>query len=102
MEWVIRQTENNITVDITADGIANHLEYVADGKPRIAGTEPAAKARWVARASWEGKDFVLVSQREDKSLPELNSRFSLSADGKVLSVRRVMGDNDQTWIFEKK
>jgi hypothetical protein len=102
LEWRIKQTGNNIAVEIIADGTTNRLVYVVDGKPRLATVDPESKIKVVAQASWQGKELVLVSRFEDESLPELTSRFSLSTDGKVLSVRRVMGDRDITFVFEKQ
>jgi hypothetical protein len=102
LEWKIKQDGDRIAVDITADRIKNRLEYITDGKPRVAGVDPVSNTKIIARASWEGRDLVLVSELQDKKQPVLTSRFSLSANGKVLSVRRTMGDLDKTFVFEKQ
>jgi hypothetical protein len=102
LEWRIKQEGNKIEVEIIADQVTNRLEYVVDGKPRVAGVDPRSKSKIIARASCEGMDLILVTEFQDEARPVLTSRFSLSADGNVLSVRRIMGDLDKTFVFEKQ
>ncbi len=103
--WRIKQAGDRIVVEITDDRMSNRLEYVTDKKPRVAGVVPGqdgSDKKITARAWWEGKELILISQFQDGALPDLTSRFSLSPDGKVLSVRRVMGDMDRTLVFDKQ
>ena len=104
-EWRIKQAGDRIVVEITGDRISNRLEYMADKKPRVAGVVPGqdgSDKKITTRAWWEGKELILISEFQDGALPELTSRFSLSPDGKVLFVRRVMGDMDRTLVFDKQ
>ena len=104
-EWRIKQAGDRIVVEITGDRISNRLEYVTDKKPRIAGVLPGqdgSDKKITARAFWEGKELILISEFQDGALPELTSRFSLSPDGKMLSVKRVMGDMERTLVFDKQ
>ncbi len=102
LEWRIKQAGNRSVVEITGDHVTNMLEYVVDGRPRVAGMMPGSNKKITTRASWEGRELKLISEFQDRELPELTSRFSLSADGKVLSVRRISGDLDMTLVFEKQ
>ncbi len=102
LAYRIKQKGNKILVEIAWEGGVNRLEYVADGTARIAGFDPNSKTSVTTRASWQGRDLVLVSQFQSGSMPELTSRFSLSADGKTLTVRRTMGDTERTLAFDKQ
>jgi hypothetical protein len=80
----------------------NKLELVVDGKPRVVGGVPGSKTEVVTRASWEGKDLVLKTEYSDPQLPRVTSRISLSANGKVLTIKRSDSQGDFMYVFERQ
>ena len=100
LEWRIRQSGNSFKVEIMADDISNALEFVADGKRRFAGT--AGNIKVLVQAHWEDRNLVSSASFESGQLPDLTSRYSLSADGTILTVKRHSASIDQIFVFEKK
>ena len=83
-----------------ADDISNALEFVADGRRRFAGT--AGNIKVLVQAHWEDRNLVSSASFESGQLPDLTSRYSLSADGTILTVKRHSASIDQIFVFEKK
>jgi hypothetical protein len=102
LQYKITQSVNKIILDIVDENGSNRYEYVADGKPRVSGVLPQTKTQIITRALWEKEHLILVSHTEDGTIPELTSRFTLSKDGKVLSVRKIAAGLDGTLVFEKQ
>ena len=102
LQYIITQSADKIVLEIVIDKDANRYEYVVDGNPRVSGVLPKTKFKITTRASWEKGELVLVSNSEDGTLSELTSRFTLSKDGKVLSVRKIAENLDGTLVFEKQ
>lgn len=102
---VIRQDGDLITVKLFQSGgsgdIATDLNYRTDGSECINELEGY---KLTSRVRWEG-DSLLIQGELDMSpfYPEMEDRWSISEDGKQLTVDRTLdtmsGGDEQTWVF---
>jgi len=109
LRYVIRHTGANLVLTSTQDGVTTRLEMTTDGQERVTQSEEDSEI-W-ARVYWEEKTLVWQGRRKAKPAHQVDpvswtSRWSLSEDGKVLTVKRqitvVQGTLEQRITFDKK
>lgn len=109
MRYVIRHTGGSLTLISTQDSVTKRLEITTDGQERM--TEEDAESEILARVYWDGKTLVWQGRRRAKPAHQIDplswtSHWSLSEDGKTLTVKRqitvVQGTLDQTIEFDRK
>ncbi len=109
MRYAIRHTGANLVLVSTQDSVTKRLEMTTDGLERM--TEEDADSEIWARVYWDGKTLVWEGRRKAKPAHQVDpinwtSHWSLSDDGKVLTIQReikvVQGTLDQTIVMDKK
>lgn len=109
MRYAIRHTGASLILVSTQDSLTKRLEMTTDGLERV--TEEDADSEIWARVYWDGKTLVWQGRRKAKPAHQADavnwtSRWSLSEDGKVLSVKRqiTMAQDtlQQSITFDKK
>lgn len=109
MRYVIRHTGGNLVLLSTQDSVTKRMEMSTDGQERM--TEEDADSEIWARVYWDGKTLVWEGRRKAKPAHQVEpahwtSRWSLSEDGKVLTVKReitvVQGTLEQSIQLDKK
>jgi hypothetical protein len=109
MRYVIRHRGGTLMLLSTQDSVTKRLEMMTDGQERM--TEEDADSEIWARVFWEGKTLVWEGRRKAKPAHEVepvhwSSRWSLSEDGKTLTVKREIvmteGTLEQSIQFDKK
>jgi hypothetical protein len=89
-------TQSNRQGEMTYD-----MNYTTDGKEST-NTVRGNQVRSIAK--WEGDDLVIESKVGARA--EIKDRWTLSPDGKTITLRRhmtgPMGSTDQTILFEKQ
>lgn len=109
MHYVIRHTGATLVLTSTQDAVTKRLQMTTDGQERMTEEDPDSEI-W-ARVYWEGKTLVWQGRRKAKPARQVDpinwtSRWSLSEDGKVLTVKRqitmAQGTLEQTILLDKK
>ena len=108
-KYVIRHSGPNLALDYTQDADSKHLDIITDGEERV--TESDDESELWTRASWSGPVLVWEARRRAKPAHEVRpvswvSRWTLSEDGKTLTINRriTAGDQsvDERMVFEKQ
>ncbi len=109
MRYVIHHSGASLVLISTQDAVTKRLARTTDGQERM--TEEDEDSEIWTRVYWEGKTLVWEGRRKAKPARQIDpvswtSRWSLSDDGKVLTVQRqitvVQGTLKQTLVFDKK
>lgn len=109
MKYVVRHNGASLVLLSTQDSVTKRLDMTTDGLERM--TEEDADSEIWARVYWQGNVLVWEGRRKAKPARQVDpiswvSRWSLSEDGKVLTVKRqitvVQGTLEQTVVLEKK
>ncbi len=104
----ITHQEPDLTDSFTQSGqmgeVSAELKYSTDGKET---TNTIRGIEIKSTAKWEGDDLVIAGKGSFNGADvTLNDRWSLSADGKTLTIQRhvnsPMGETDQKIVLEKQ
>jgi hypothetical protein len=98
-KYVIRHSGPNIGLDYTQDADSKHIDVVTDGEERV--TESDDESELWTRVSWSGPVLVWEARRRAKPAHEVRpvswvSRWTLSEDGKTLTINRRITAGDQS------
>jgi|SRR5581483_4478040 len=108
-KYVIQHSGANLSIDYTQDSDTRHLEATSDGEERV--TESDDESELWTRVSWSGPVLVWEARRRAKPAHEVRpvswvSRWTLSEDGKTLTINRriTAGDQsvDEVMVFDKQ
>ena len=99
--WEIDHKEPKISIRIAQDELDLAISYFTDGREGTGTGFGDAEPK--GRAEWKGDK---LQTKVDMGEQKISSSWSLSADGKVLTIERVreaaMGNLKQKMVFEKQ
>ena len=109
-QYTIRHLHATLTFDYTQDANTTRVEITPDNEERM--TDEVGEMQTWTRAHWEGGELVLEARqkyrqpREGAPPVRWTSRWSLSPDRKVLTIRRRIltpsGPFEQVLVFRKQ